>query len=93
LRWRYFIGPGASVICTFTVPHTGDAGDSWTNNVTVVATDDDSASVGGVSNDVTVSLTDVGPVDLTIVKSVDKLTLPEPGGTSTMKLISPIRQL
>jgi hypothetical protein len=55
------LAPGASVTCTFSVEHLGIGGDSWTNTVSVVASDDDGAPVGGNSNPVTVSLTSPPP--------------------------------
>ena len=74
------LAPGASVTCYFSAEHLGNFGDDWTNKVTVVATDDDGAPVGGDSNEITVSLTDVPAVPLSIVKSTEFPTLPEPGG-------------
>ena len=74
------LAPGESMTCTFTANHTGNAGDSWTNHVNATATDDDGKDASAQSNDVTVSLTDVLSLPLTIVKSVDHETLPEPGG-------------
>ncbi|MCK5629381.1 MAG: hypothetical protein KAI26_02075, partial [Nanoarchaeota archaeon] len=75
------LGPNESVICTFTATHTGNAFDQWTNNVIVVATDESGNQVGGVSNNVTVNLTDVAAVPLLIVKSTTTPSLMEPGGT------------
>jgi hypothetical protein len=54
------LSPGESLTCTFTVSHTGDP-DTFDNQVTVTATDDDGDDVGGVSNTVTVEITDVPP--------------------------------
>ena len=73
--------------CTFSAVHTGNFGEQWTNTVTVVAVDDDGAPVGGNSNPITVSLTDVGPSLLSIVKTADFLFLPEPGGTFTFSVL------
>jgi hypothetical protein len=35
------LAPGGSLTCSFTTDHTGNSGDSWTDAVTVAATDDD----------------------------------------------------
>jgi hypothetical protein len=74
------LDPGDTLTCLFTVNHTGQPGDSFTNNVTVTATDDDGQDAGGTSNDQTVTIEDVPAVPLTIVKSTSTPSLPEPGG-------------
>ena len=75
------LAPGESTTCTFTYEHLGNAGATFDNTVTVVASDDDQANVGGVSNTVTVGITGVDAVPLTIVKSTSTSLLAEPGGT------------
>ncbi|MFN2503421.1 MAG: hypothetical protein ABR540_04165, partial [Acidimicrobiales bacterium] len=73
------LAPGAtSSPCTFTAPFTGDAGDFKTNIVTATGTDDDGQTVTD-TDDATVTLTDVLPT-ITVVKTADPLTRPEPGG-------------
>ncbi|MBW2531547.1 MAG: hypothetical protein JRI55_08700 [Deltaproteobacteria bacterium] len=73
--------------CTFTVAHTGQSG-TFTNVVGVAATDDDGADVGGDSNSVTVTITDVPAVPLAIVKSVTSASsLPEPGGDFDFQVV------
>ena len=50
--------PGSSTECTFSVEHLGSAGDSWTNQVYVTATNQNGVDVSAISNQVTVQLTD-----------------------------------
>ena len=52
----YDLAPGQTITCDFTADHFGNAGDSFDNYVTVTATDDDDANVGGDSNTVTVDI-------------------------------------
>jgi hypothetical protein len=79
------LAPGGSLTCSFTTDHTGNSGDSWTDAVTVAATDDDGADVGGTSNEVTVSLTDV-PSSILTTKTASPTSVDEPGGDVTFTI-------
>ncbi|MCA1683894.1 MAG: DUF11 domain-containing protein, partial [Actinobacteria bacterium] len=73
------LAPGAtSAPCTFTAPFTGDAGASLTDIVTATGVDDDGETVTD-TDDAVVTLTDVLP-SITVVKTADPLSRPEPGG-------------
>ena len=75
----YDLGPGETITCNFTADHFGNAGDTFDNNVTVTATDDDGDDVGNKSNTVTVEITDVLP-DITVTKTANPTSVPETGG-------------
>lgn len=74
--------PGNTLTCVFTINHTGNAGASWTNQISVVAFDDDGADKSKLSNEVTVNLTNV-PSSLVLEKDVTPNALDEPGGDVT----------
>jgi hypothetical protein len=57
ISFPHDLGPGGAITCKFSQVHSGNAGDSWTDAVTVAATDDDGDDVGSTSNNITVSLT------------------------------------
>lgn len=75
------LSPGEQLTCTFTITHEGQP-DEFTNTVTVVATDDDGADVGGVSNDVQVEILDLPP-SIDVTKTANVAELNEPGGEVT----------
>ena len=80
------LAPGASSApCTFTAPFTGNAGASLTDVVTAMAVDDDGETATD-TDDATVTLTDVLPV-ISVVKTADPLTRPEPGGDFTFTVV------
>jgi uncharacterized repeat protein (TIGR01451 family) len=74
----YDLAPGEAITCAFTADHFGNAGAEFDNTVTVEATDDDGANVGGDSNEVTVSLDDVLPT-ITVTKTANDTSIPETG--------------
>jgi len=76
---------GGTYSCTFTGNFTGGGGDAQTDTVTVVGVDDEGTQVTD-ADDATVTLTDVAPA-ITVVKTADPLTRPEPGGTFTFKVV------
>jgi hypothetical protein len=77
----YDLGPSESILCAFSVVHTGNAHDFWINQVSVSATDDDGADVSAVSNEVTVSLTGVDPV--IVIEKVGPASINEGGDSAT----------
>ncbi len=79
------IAAGGSSSCTFTATVTGNAGASETDTVTASGTDDDRNPVSA-SGSATVTFTDVKPT-MTITKTADPATLPEPGGPVAFTLL------
>ncbi|MCB0996004.1 MAG: hypothetical protein KDB21_12985, partial [Acidimicrobiales bacterium] len=69
--------------CTFTATVTGNAGLVHTNTVTATASNGQGTDMASAT--ATVTLTDVPPT-VTLDKSVDITTLPEPGGVFTFTL-------
>lgn len=74
---------GASASCGYSVAHSDAGTYPNTANVTVA---DDEANTASDSDDETVTVTNVLPT-VTIVKSANPTTLPEPGGVFTFTLI------
>ena len=74
--------PGQTVSCQFTATHS--AVDTYTN-VASVTVEDDEGNTGGDDDDATVEVIDVPPT-VTLDKSVDDDSKPEPGGTFTYTL-------
>ncbi len=74
--------PGQTVSCQFTDTHT--AVDAYTN-VASVTVEDDEGNEADDDDDATVEVTDVPPT-VTLDKSVDDDSKPEPGGTFTFTL-------
>ncbi|MBT8197916.1 MAG: DUF11 domain-containing protein, partial [Acidimicrobiia bacterium] len=74
------LGPGESFECSFVVEHLGDGGDTFTDVVVASGTDDDGGDASGVSNEVSVSLTDVPSLPLDVFKLAEPDDLFEPGG-------------
>ena len=79
------IPAGGAYACTFTAAVSGGSGASETDTVTVSGSDDDGGPVSG-SDSATVSLTDV-PSSMTLSKSADPSSLPEPGGPVDFTLV------
>jgi hypothetical protein len=71
--------------CSFSATVSGNAGHSETNTVTATAKDDENNSVQH-QDDATVTITDVLPT-LTVAKSANPITLPEPGGSVTFTVV------
>ncbi|MCA1683892.1 MAG: hypothetical protein LC708_02005, partial [Actinobacteria bacterium] len=81
------LAPGAtSAPCTFTGPFSGSAGASQTDVVTVTGVDDDGQTATD-TDDATVTLTPLAPPTLTVEKTADPLTRPEPGGDFTFTVV------
>jgi uncharacterized repeat protein (TIGR01451 family) len=75
------LAPGATALCSFTAPVTGDAGDVVNDVVTAVGVDDDGSTV--TAHDAAeVTLTDVLP-HITVTKVAGVASVPEPGGPVT----------
>ena len=72
------VAPGDTYTCQFRVDMTGSQPGQVTDIVTVTAQDDEQTGVSA-NDDATVTITDV-PSVLNVSKSVDKSSLPEPGG-------------
>ncbi|MCA1683979.1 MAG: hypothetical protein LC708_02475, partial [Actinobacteria bacterium] len=80
------LAPGASSApCTFTGPFTGNGGANQTDVVTATAVDDDGQTVQA-NDDATVTLTPVAPA-ISVVKTADPLSRPEPGGDFTFTVV------
>ena len=79
------LAPGASYTCQFSTTVSGNAGDSETDIAIVTGTDDDGNDVHA-SDDATVDVTDV-PASITLVKTADPISLPEPGGAVTFTVV------
>ncbi|MEW6153393.1 MAG: hypothetical protein AB1673_05295 [Actinomycetota bacterium] len=79
------LASGANYPCQFTADFTGNAGDSLTDVVTVVAENPDGVEATD-DDDATVTLTDVLPTVL-VDKTANPLTRPEPGGTFTFTVV------
>jgi hypothetical protein len=78
-------GGGGTYSCSFTESLTGDAGEDHVDVVTAIASDDDGNSDED-DDDATVTFTDVLPV-ITVDKSADPVSLPEPGGDVTFTVV------
>ena len=76
------LAPGATVSCSFTDTHT--AVDDYTNVASVTVVDDEQNEAGD-TDDETVEVTDLAPT-VTLDKSVDDDSKPEPGGVFTYTL-------
>ena len=76
------LAPGATVSCSFTDTHT--AVDDYTNVASVTVVDDEQNSAGD-TDDETVEVTDLAPT-VTLDKTVDDDSKPEPGGVFTYTL-------
>jgi len=74
-------GNGGTYTCQFTVNLTGDGGSSHTDTVTASGSDS-RGNQGEASDDATVTFTNVDPV-VTVTKSANPTSIPEPGGNST----------
>ena len=75
------IAPGASYDCSFSGAVSGNAGSSHKDEITASGTDDDGNPVSG-KDDATVAITDL-PSSITVTKSANPTSLPEPGGSAT----------
>ena len=73
------------VTCSFTVPVTGDAGDTVTNTITATAEDFLNRDVIA-SDDATVTITDV-PASIEVTKRANPVTVTEPGGDVTFEVV------
>ena len=75
------LAAGASVSCTFTMPVSGNAGDSVDDTVVVTGTDDDDDPVSGQGSEV-VDITDVLP-EISVTKTANPVSVAEtgPGGS------------
>jgi len=71
--------PGASYSCTFPGSFVGNAGAAQTDTITTTAVNDRGVTLTSVAK-ATVTLTDVPP-SITVVKTPDPLSRPEPGGS------------
>ncbi len=78
------ITPGDTYACTFTATVSGDAGATEADTVTASATDDDGGPLTA-SDGASVSFTDVPPT-MTLTKTADPGSLPEPGGLVSFSL-------
>jgi uncharacterized repeat protein (TIGR01451 family) len=74
-------GPGSSATCTFSVPVTGDGGDTVDDVVTAKATDSDDKTATD-TDDAAVAVTDVAPA-ISVKKTPSVTTIAEPGGNVT----------
>jgi uncharacterized repeat protein (TIGR01451 family) len=72
------IAAGATINCTFIEAVSGNAGETHTNTVVVMGTDDDGSPVSG-NDSADVGFTDVSS-SITVSKSPDPSSIPEPGG-------------
>ena len=72
------IAPGGTVSCTFDAVVSGPGDSSETDTVIASGVDDNGNPIEG-SDDATVTIIDILPT-VTLVKSADPQTLPEPGG-------------
>jgi uncharacterized repeat protein (TIGR01451 family) len=75
------LAPGASTSCTFTLPVTGNAGDSVPDTVTVSGTDDEGTPVSD-AGDEEVGISDV-PSSIAVTKTASVGSVAEPGGDVT----------
>ena len=75
------LSPAEELTCTFTVTHNGQP-QTFDDDVTVTATDDDGANVGGTSNTVQVEITDVAS-SISVTKTADPTGVPASGATVT----------
>ena len=76
------LAPGASTSCTYQVTHTNAGTFDNTAEVTVA---DDEQNTDSDKDSASVEVTDVAPT-ITVDKTADPTTLPEPGGTFTFKV-------
>lgn len=80
------IAIGASYACSFEAPVEGSAADSpFTDTVTATAEDDEGNETTD-DDDASVELTDVLP-GITVDKTADPETMPEPGGEFTFRVV------
>ena len=84
------IAPGGFYQCGFTAEVTGNADDTETDTVTASGQDDDGAPVSD-SDTATVTINGVPPGGITVTKTADPTSLPEPGGgvTFTVRIDNP----
>ena len=77
--------PGQTYSCSFSGNFTGDAGDSQTDTVTAVAVDNQN-NPATATDVATVTITDVPPT-ISVDKTANPLSRPEPGGTFTFTVV------
>ena len=81
------IAAGGTFTCTIDATLAGNAGDTHTNVVSVTAIDDDPGSTPATdSDDADVDFTNVDP-EISIEKTANPTTLPEPGGVVTFDVV------
>ena len=81
------IASGGTFTCTITASLAGNAGDTHTNVVSVTAIDDDPGSTPATDNDdADVDFTNVDPT-ISIEKTANPTTLPEPGGVVAFDVV------
>ncbi|MEX1345267.1 MAG: hypothetical protein AB1Z63_11390, partial [Candidatus Limnocylindrales bacterium] len=79
------LAPGETFDCTFTADVSGNAGFVEVDTVTASGTDDDGDPVTD-DDDATVTVVDIEPA-ISLEKTADPLTLPEPGGEFTFSVV------
>ncbi|MEX2587071.1 MAG: hypothetical protein WD602_03635 [Actinomycetota bacterium] len=79
------LAPDESTTCSFDGEFTGNAGDSETDTVTVVGTDE-FGNEATDDDDATVTLTAGEPPTVSVDKTADPTSQPEPGGTFTFNV-------